>query len=155
MLLHFKLLPEFLTIVYTIVIAGYSINNIIRKIFYRYNGKTDNHTWLAFAELITKQENYYCRINAALQDSHKNTSVEISNNIIEPQYNPGNTKRKRKQFPLLKTATGFMGYLKLCAATKSFTKNSVKGFVLSFKYKMHYLLFLKITEPLSTSLKII
>lgn len=106
MLLHIiKLLLEFLTTGYTIVITGYAVTKIIIKFSYKNvdNGRTANENFLAIAELIKKEEKHYRRINAALQGSRKNTSVEISSNVVEQQFTSVNTQWKRKRFPLLKT----------------------------------------------------
>lgn len=149
MLLHLiKLLLEFLATVYIIVITGYAIkNNVIIKLRYKGvgNSKTANEAFLVLAELINKEKRRYRRVNAALQSSHKNTSLEINSNIVEQPFNSGNTtwKRKQKQFPLLKTGNSFVGYPKLFAITKSFTKNHIIDFAQSFKHKMFKLIFLK------------
>lgn len=144
MLFHLiKLLLEFLTIGYAIVITGYSINKIIRKTLYRSNDKTVNDTWIVFAELINKQEKYYHRVNAALQGNSKNKSVGICSKIIvEQQCNTVNTKKKRKPFLLLKTGNS-IGYSKLCAVAKSSIENHILNFTLFFNHTMFQLTFIK------------
>jgi hypothetical protein len=157
MLLHLiKLLLEILTIGYAIVITRYSINNVIRRSRYKGVGGTSEVELMALAELINKEKKYDRRISAALRGSHKNTPVEISSNVVEQQFNPGDAKwkRKQKQFPVLKTGNCFIGYPKF-AITKSFTKNPIIDFVLLFRDEIRQITFFQNYKAIIQSSKII